>query len=417
LTSAALKSVEPSTLAIKAKRILVFKFGVQHNRRDTGKLKFPKPTMSNERSDSMRRRTFLKLSAATVGGLGTAGQLNEAAEAAASEPGEPGSAGVRAFNTTYRGAFLNQVAFPLGGIGAGMICLEGTGALSNVSLRNHPEVFNEPCIFAAISIKGHPGLARVLEGPVPARKIFGPPGTGNGAGGTTYGLPRFAHANFQTRFPFGVVGLADPQLPLQVVITGWSPFEPGDPDNASLPVAALENHFINRSDSAVDAVFSFNAKNFMQIGENPHAVRPVEKGFILWGAGPKDQPWQEGALSASVSEPDAKVNLAWFRGGWWDPLTMAWKDVAEAACYDRPALTEGDSSPGASLFVPFQLAAGATRTVVLRLAWYVGRTNLRIGRDPAGAASEPAGSFRPWYGGRFSDINSVSFYWRDNYDE
>ena len=42
----------------------------------------------------------------------------------------------------------------MGGLGAGMICLEGTGALSHVSIRNRPEVFNEPVVFAAISVKG-----------------------------------------------------------------------------------------------------------------------------------------------------------------------------------------------------------------------------------------------------------------------
>ena len=45
-----------------------------------------------------------------------------------------------------------------------------------------------------------------------------------------------------------------------------------------------------------------------------------------------------------------------------------------------------------------------------------GRTNLRIGRDPARSPAEPAGSFRPWYSARFTDINSVTFYWRDHYD-
>ena len=98
------------------------------------------------------------------------------------------------YNGRYAGEFFNQVAFPMGGIGAGMICLEGTGALSHVSLRNHPDVFNEPCMFAALALPGAQPSARVLEGPVPARKIFGPPGSGLGFGGTTYGLPRFRKA-------------------------------------------------------------------------------------------------------------------------------------------------------------------------------------------------------------------------------
>ena len=100
----------------------------------------------------------------------------------------------------------------MGGIGAGMICLEGTGALSHVSLRNRPEVFNEPCVFAAVGIKGKPGLGRVLEGPVPGRKLFGPPGTGNGAGGAAMACRVSPRATFKSRFPFAIVTLADPQI-------------------------------------------------------------------------------------------------------------------------------------------------------------------------------------------------------------
>lgn len=379
-------------------------------------------TANRSNDSSMPRRKFLKLSAATVGGLGAAPAAELDGPSGAPEPGshpgdQSGRGGQRPFNSAYAGAYLDHVAFPLGGIGAGMVCLEGTGALSHVSLRNRPEIYHEPCVFAAISIKNQPKLARVLEGPVPGRKIFGPAGTGNGAGGTTYGLPRFAEASFRTRFPFGMIILSDAHIPLEVEITGWSPFEPGDSDNSSLPVAALEYRFNNRSQSAVDAVFSFNAKNFMASGNNPQAVRPISQGFILWSGGAKDQPWEEAAFSATVSDAEVKVNHAWFRGGWWDPLTMAWRDVAEGACYDRASINEGGPSPGATLFVPFQLAPGAARTVVLRFAWFAGRTNLHIGKEPPGVAPDASASFRPWYAGRFSDINGISFYWRDHYDE
>jgi uncharacterized protein (DUF608 family) len=375
----------------------------------------------------MPRRKFLRLSAATVGALGSLG-ATPAAESGHG-PSQPRSGtraaralsrrGRHAYDSEYAAQYLNQVAFPLGGIGAGMICLEGTGALSHVSLRNRPEVFNEPCVFAAVSVKGKRPEARVLEGPVPARKLFGSPGTGNGAGGSTYGLPRFANATFKTRFPFGVVTLGDPQLPLSAEITGWSPFEPGDPDNSSLPVAALEYRFTNRGKSPLEAVFSFNAKNFMAKEGNPLAVRPVGGGFILWGGGAKDKPWEEAAFSATVSEPSVKVNHGWFRGGWWDALTMAWKDVAEGVCYDRAPLSDGGPSPGATLFVPFQLAPGASKTIALRLAWFVGQTNLRVGKDLAGIKADPSQSadYRPWYAGRFTEINGVTFYWRDHYDE
>jgi uncharacterized protein (DUF608 family) len=375
----------------------------------------------------MARRKFLKLSAATMGAVGglSAASAREEREKTAAQPQAPRRTRAavrrerRVYDSPYTGEYLNQVAFPLGGLGAGMVCLEGAGALSNVSLRNRPEVFNEPCVFAAVSLRGRPETARVLEGPVPPRKIFGPPGTANGAGGTTYGLPRFASATFSSRFPFGTVRLADSKLPLEAELTGWSPFEPADPDDSSLPVAALEYRFVNRGHTSVEAVFSFNARNFMANGNNAQAVRPIAGGFILWGGGHKDRPWEEGVFSATVSEPEARVNHAWFRGGWWDPLTMAWKDVSAAACYERPPATEGGPSPGATLFVPFQLAPGAEKTVRVRLAWFAGQTNLRFGKDLGGKKPEPSepGNFRPWYTGRFSDINSISFHWRDHYDE
>src|SRR5664280_1741144 len=390
----------------------------------------PMPSQPKKPSRTSRRK-FLAMSAAAVGALGAF----PAPAAAGSAEGPPERSSAkhtarrgrqgrsRVYNGEYSGEFLNRVAFPMGGIGAGMICLEGTGTLSHVSLRNRPEIFNEPCVFAAIAVKGSPMTARVLEGPVPGWKLFGSPGAGNGASGTTYGLPRFARSTFQARFPFATVTLTDPRMPVTAEITGWSPFEPGDPDASSLPVAGLEYRFQNCAKAPIEAVFSFSAKNFMAIQNADQAVRPVEGGFILWSAGGKDKPSEEGAFSATVTEPDARVNHAWFRGGWWDALTLAWKEISEGACLDRLPVREEGPSPGATLFVPLRLSPGEHRTIRLRLAWYVGRTQLRIGKDPVMSSSGPllpekaADTFRPWYAGRFSDINSVTFYWRDHYDD
>ncbi|MBI4662277.1 MAG: hypothetical protein HY735_25945 [Verrucomicrobia bacterium] len=361
------------------------------------------------------------MSAATVGvaGVGSAASGATGAETARTKPS--GRMTKRTYNGAYTGDHLNRIAFPMGGIGAGMICLEGTGALSHFSLRNKPEVFNEPMIFAAISVKGKSRVARVLEGPVPAWKTFGAGGTGNGAAGTSFGLPRFRSASFLARFPFATVNLADDQIPAFVEVTGWSPFEPGDADNSSLPVAALEYRFTNRTRTALEAVFSFHAKNFMVMGRNEQAVRSTPGGFLLWGGAAKDRPWEEGAFSATVSGPAAKVNHAWFRGGWWDALTLVWKDIADGACFDRPPVAQGRASPGATLFVPFNLAPGASKTIALRLAWFAGQTNLRLGKNPAAPPAQDskpdASPHRPWYAGRFANIGEITDYWREHYDE
>lgn len=375
--------------------------------------------MDKDPSIHLSRRDALKACAATA--VGAALPATGAPEAHAAEAKKlPAASEAKSkYQGEYAGERLSRVAFPMGGMGAGMICLEGTGALSHVSLRNKPEVFHEPSTFAAISIKGSNGLARVLEGPVPGWKLFGQPGTGNGAGGTSFGLPRFRKARFRVRFPFATVTLRDKDLPLEVEITGWSPFEPGDADNASLPVAALEYRFTNKSASAMEAVFSWSARNFMAIRGNPEAVKSAPGGFVLWSGPAKDKPSEEGAFCATVDDPGVKVNHAWFRGGWFDPLTMAWKDIAAGACVDRPPVTEGGASPGATLFVPLELAPGASKTIVLRLAWYVGQTSLRVGKNPPTPVGIEAttGTYRPWYAGRFKDVGEVTAYWRDHYDQ
>lgn len=371
----------------------------------------------NANQTPIPRRDFLKLSAASAAALGTTPVVSAAETAPAPTRASARPRGKSRYNTEYAGERLNRVAFPLGGMGAGMICLEGTGALSHFSLRNRPEIFNEPVTFAALCVKGaggKPNVARVLEGPVPGWKLFSQPGTGNGAAGTAFGLPRFRTAKFQARFPFGTVALTDKDVPLQCQLTGWSPFEPGDADNASLPVAAVEYQFTNKTSQAIDAVFSWSAKNFMVVDGNTQAIRPAPGGFKLWGAAANGKAWEEGAFTATVDDPAVQVNHAWFRGGWWDGLTIAWKDIADGRCFERPPVTEGGAAPGATLFVPFRLAAGATKTIVLRFAWHVGTTNLRIGKD-AKETPPITGEYKPWYAGRFANIDEVTAYWRDHY--
>src|SRR2546423_1749312 len=128
----------------------------------------------------------------------------------------------RKYNTPYTGEFLNRIAFPIGGLGAGMFCLEGTGVVSQVSVRNQPDMFNDPGMFAAISIKGIENGAKLLEGPVPDWKKFGLHNAANGLEGSTTGLPHFHSASFKTEFPFCHIELADKDIPLSIQVTGWS---------------------------------------------------------------------------------------------------------------------------------------------------------------------------------------------------
>lgn len=181
----------------------------------------------------------------------------------------------------YRKEHLNYLVFPMGGMGAGMIGLEGTGAFSQVSLRHRPDVFNEPLMFAALHVQGAP-TARLLEGPAPLHKAFGGAGSAGGNGRKNFGLPRFSDATFETRFPFGIVRLTDKTMPVTVDLTGWSPFTPGDADASSLPMAGLEYRLTNPTAKSVRGTFSFHARNFMPPGPQVQGtVSPMPGGFVL----------------------------------------------------------------------------------------------------------------------------------------
>jgi hypothetical protein len=80
-----------------------------------------------------------------------------------------------------------------------MLCLKDRGF--PCLFRNHPEV-SMNLQFSLPSRSRKRRTARALEGPVPARKLFGPPERGTGRG-ATYGLPRFKR--LRSKHAFGTV--------------------------------------------------------------------------------------------------------------------------------------------------------------------------------------------------------------------
>jgi len=120
----------------------------------------------------------------------------------------------------YRGAALREIAFPLGGIGTGCVSLTGVGGLAEWQIRNRPDTdsINEHTFFSIWAKRqGERPVAKVLEGPVPERKLFGDPYTGNGSSASSYGFPRFEEAEFLARFPFATVALKDDDIPLDTI--------------------------------------------------------------------------------------------------------------------------------------------------------------------------------------------------------
>ena len=239
-----------------------------------------------------------------------------------------------------------------------------------------------------------------------------------GGGGRGFGLPRFASARFDARFPFAQVSLADPKIPLEVGLVGWSPFIPGDADSSSLPVGALEYRFKNTDTAPVDLVYSFHAQNFLA-AETGHGVKGIPGGFHLYQEGLPDRPATESSFVAWIDSPDARANLAWFRGGWFDPLTMLWNDVAEGRVVEKGPVSEGKSSIGGSVYLKFHLLPNEEKTIRLLLAWYTPYSTVCVRADlPEKVNPDPkTDCYRPWYASQFSNIQSVASHWTRQVEE
>lgn len=328
----------------------------------------------------------------------------------------------------YSGEKTAQIGFPMGGIGAGMICLSGTGMLTSVSIDNRPLVYHEPNIFAAVSVGGK---AKVIEGPVPWFKIYGPTpasgfgGAGNGLSGKNYGFPRFRTAEFESHFPFGKVTMTDDIIPLKVSLTGWSPFIPLNTDDSSLPAAILEYTFINDTESDIEAVFSYHATREVFAGNikgESKLNKTIEKGFLLENVPLSDdgnsfEKW----FAVTTDENEYSVDCRWMRSGWFDPLTKLWQNIESGEIISNPPYPENeDNGLGVSMYIPIQIKANDSRTVKLIVTWYCPKSNLKIGEVECECGDDnccdTAPSFyQPWYSAAFTGIESITKYMHKNY--
>jgi len=328
----------------------------------------------------------------------------------------------RKYNSEYKGENLNHIAFPVGGIGAGMFTLQGPGSLGNFSLRNKPEISNEPNLFAALHLKGS-GVTKVLEGQVPKHKIFratgagGGDSSGNGLPGRNYGLPRFSDCSFKAAFPFAEICLQDDDVPLNISTEGFSPFIPCDSFNSSLPFGSLRYTFSNNSDMEQECVFYFNSVNFVKTNDKSNSqINQIKNGFEFYQP-ETDNPGERLWFNVFTNEP-ANIDTAWFRGRWFDAVTMLWNDMSAGVSNNRRH-EDNTSGCGATLSIPFKIKQNQSKTICLFITWYAPDSNIREGGGDClcegGCGKEERPKYSPWYSGQFASVNELNEYVQKNY--
>jgi uncharacterized protein (DUF608 family) len=149
--------------------------------------------------------------------------------------------------TVYRGEDLENIAMPIGGICAGQVYLLGDGRLG------YWDIFNQYRFsgYGATNYQARPGkVADVAQG----FGIFWE------SGGRWSFRPvsraGFKEVTFRGEYPLGFVGYADPEVPIQIRLEGFSPFIPLNEEDSALPATILEYELVNRSPAPVRVIFA-----------------------------------------------------------------------------------------------------------------------------------------------------------------
>ena len=324
----------------------------------------------------------------------------------------------------YRGNQLSQIAFPLGGIGTGCICLNGYGGFQDFSVRNRPALTAAPetdsygdAAFAVLHLPGK-DITRLVEGPFPKGKIYAhgikPEGI---LGGGHEGLPRFRKCSFRGDFPFGIVKLADPVVGLDVEISGFNPFIPLDDKNSSIPCAIVEYTFKNRTSETVDFQFSFHLSHFAQGAKSSgpdssrNAVMPGAGVFLYNLEEPTSVKSGSAALGLVGSEPTIKA--MWFRGGWFDSLSVLWRELESGrfTANDGSHAGAARGRNGGSILINGGLKAGEKITYPLVIAWHFPNVDYSFGASASGRI------WQPYYASQWTNAQEVFNYVSQNYAE
>ena len=300
------------------------------------------------------------------------------------------------------GRQLDEVAFPLGGIGTGMITLGGWGQLRDWEIRNRPaKGYVVPQAFFTLNTQvGKRSVTRVLQGPVGGSYM----GDGHSVPTTAgQGLPHFRHVSFSGRFPIANVELKDPDVPLTVELEAFNPFIPLNEDDSSIPVAILTYRLRNPGKRTVKATILGNLTNIIGEGKDVERVNAGKRSRGISGLHLTAQQGGEpapdlGSMSLSTTWPDTVV---WPR--WKDQrISKFWEAVAWSDKF--PPRGKGHTDTG-TLAVECRVKPGETVSIPFFVTWYF--PVFEHWRKPEDA---PAPTWRNYYASLWKDSWDVAAY-------
>lgn len=334
---------------------------------------------------------------------------------------------------TYTGEKRREIVFPIGGIGAGVLGLDGTGRLRDWEIFNRP---NKGSLngFSHFGIKAERGGktldARVMNADlmpgymgncIPNARFHG-----YGFGPHRYllsGVPHFRDCVFHGEFPFAEVCFQDETFPGKVTLKAFNPFLPGDADNSSLPCGFFTASVENTGEEEMEYTFELSVNN---PGKYRHHHREVRQGgFVgvaLCDENPDAEDMENGCLLFAVPETErVALQQYWYRGSWFDNLGVFWRDFTAPGQLKNRAYDDGDEKvyeDVATIAVTAKVQPGATWSQRFLIAWrYPNCKNYWSNPDDEADAAVLKRTWKPWYATRFDGAEAVAEYAFSQWDD
>lgn len=241
----------------------------------------------------------------------------------------------------YEKEKLQEISFPLGGIGTGCIGLAGNGQLIDMEIFNRPNKGSHAS-FSHFAVKteksGKVIDQRVIQGDYPKNYLgnynrpdfncygFGPDRA------SMAGFPHFKDCTFLGSFPLAKLKLGDEKFPGRMEMTAFNPFIPTNDRDSSIPGAFFEFAIENTTEEELDYSVAFSQANLYCSTSGIHTWE--EKGAVksihMTNAQYDKTDVRYGDLTISTDCSEVSHQLYWFRGKWFDNLTTFWSDFQSA---------------------------------------------------------------------------------------
>jgi len=317
--------------------------------------------------------------------------------------------------TIYTGTRLQEISFPLGGIGTGSVGLAGNGRLIDWDIFNRPNKgsVNGHTHFAVKAMQGDKLIdARILTGDVTTgltgqhSAAAGHSGFGYGITNTSMqGFPHFRNCTFTGEFPLAEIALSDPDSLITAEIRAFNPFIPHNERDSSIPAAFFEITVTNNTGMTVEMTVSGTLANPRGESVNRYFEDGAVKGIYLDGA-PLDKSSPDHAdMTLALIADEVSYQENWYRGAWFDGLETYWRNFTETRRYAPRAYAEPGRCDPANLAAHKTVAPGERFTVRYAMAWYA-----PVKPDQWKWGEEEPQTVRNYYSYLFADSKAAAVY-------